>query len=516
MTYAQRLGSNLTGSARQLASDQAGQSYQSIVDRYELYERYYDNEMYAIARGGIEAIKRATGLYRNIRAIHNPIRRAVDWYPGHVYPGAMTPDGLPMPDGTPCCVPFAADTDEALRLAMIQGLVWANWGSNKTAVIRSLATLGDAFAEIEVDFERNKVYPKFVHPKHVTNLEWNGSGDITLYRLDIPEFDEARQRKYKYSKIVDRETITTLYDDKLHSYVDGQPPIIPNEWGFVPAAWAQFRNVGGQHGASMIDGVRGKIDSLNSSVSSIHDYIGKFVAQGILISADGGLKAFEAANTSATARTATAELTNPESGRQELRYIFAPVGTATTKLIENLGLAEAVPHIQSLINEIEADLPEPTIDDRIQQMGTPPSGVALKRMFSGVTGRLDEVCGNADHMLVKLMQMATSIGGELANSGAWGLRSQLSEQQQRFLPFDLSSYDDGDLSVTILPRPLFPDSQQDRIQTAMQIESLRTPTGMRLAGLDQDVIDALVVEQQNSSANSADVLGRAFSSGRGF
>lgn len=516
LTFAQTIGSSITGSARRQSADSAGQAYKAIVDRYELYERYYDNEMYETVQGGMQAIKAATGLYRNTRAIHNPLRRAADWYPGHVYPGAMTTDGLPLPDGTPCCVPFAEDTDEEVRLAMVQGLLWANWGSNRFAVVRDLVVLGDVFAEIDVDYERNKVMPKFIHPKYVCDVEWNGSGDIVAYTLEIPMFDEDTKQSYKWGKRVDPESITTLKDGKPQGY-DGQPATIENPWGFVPAAWAQFRNVGGQHGASLIDGVRGKIDQLNSSVSSIHDYIGKLVAQGILIVAKGGRKAFEEANSLNTPGLPTATRTNPEAGRQEVRYIFAPEGTVTSRLIEDIGLAASDPHIARLQAEIESDLPESTIDERIQGMGTPPSGRALRMMFGGPEARLAECVGNADHLLIKLMQMTTSIGGEQANSGAWGLRSQMSEAQQRFLPFDLRSFDRGLLSdVTLLPRELFPDSQQDRIQTAMQLESLKTPTGRRLAGMGKDDIAALSAEQDAAQANAASFLGSAFNSGRGL
>jgi len=503
-------GSSLTGSIRSINSDQQGQRFGNVAGRYAVLESYYDNEMYTSSRinSGAATAKSINGLYRNVRPIYNALRRAVDIYPGHIYPGAFTNDGLALPDGTPSCVPFASDTDEALRLASSAVLGWGNWGSERYAVCRQLALLGDIFGEIQIDYERGKVYPKFHHPSLVADIEWNGSGDIIMYRLDIPMFDEATKTSYRYGKIVTKETVTTLYNERLHSY-DGEDPESDNVFGFCYAAWGQFRNVGGQHGASLLDGVRGKIDQLNSIVSSTHDYIHKFANQGLVIAAKEGRAGFEAAMARKVKAGPTDEMTNPQAGREELPYLFAPEGTTFFKPIENLGLAEAVPYLDSLRQEIEADLPEATMEERISQHPQ-VSGVALRMMFPGVDRRVQEAQGNADATLVKLMQMGVSIGGHLARS-EWG--GSLTDTQKLFQPFDVASYDRGELWMTLLPRPLFPLTTMDRISAAAAMEALRTKTAMMLAGLDEETIFALIEDQQALAITAGDVFGRAFNSG---
>lgn len=501
------LGSRLTSSIRQINSDQQGQQFRSIAGRYAVLEAYYDNEMYQLINGTIQNAKALNGLYRNIRPIHNPMRRAVDVYPGHIYPGAFTADGLPLPDGTPSCVPFASDTPEELRLAASALLGWANWKSERYAFARQLALLGDVFGEIQIDYERGKVYPRFHHPSFVTNTEWNGSGDVIMYRLDIPMYDDVRKKAFKWGKVVTKETITTLFNGEPFGY-DGQPAESDNPFGFCFAAWGQFRNVGGQHGASLLDGVRPKIDELNHIVSAMDDYIGKFANQGIVFKTDKPMKDISAF----TPGVNTASQTNPQAKRQEIQYLKGPADLTIDRLIENLGLEEANPRVLSLIKEIEADLPEATMEERISEHPQ-VSGVALRMMFPGIERRIMEAQGNADAVLVKLTQMGISIGGHLARTKQWG--ASLTDTQKLFLPFDLTSYDRGQLDFTLQPRPLFGESSMERIQKAAAMESLKTPTAMRMAGLGEDDIKVLVSEQQQAAASAGDIFGRAFNSGTG-
>ncbi len=54
--------------------------------------------------------------------------------------------------------------------------------------------------------------------------------------------------------------------------------------------------------------------------------------------------------------------------------------------------------------------------------------------------------------------MAVAIGGFRANSGAWG---RLNRQQQKYLPFDLASFEQGDLDMEIMPRPLLVPTRKE-------------------------------------------------------
>jgi hypothetical protein len=48
--------------------------------------------------------------------------------------------------------------------------------------------------------------------------------------------------------------------------------------------------------------------------------------------------------------------------------------------------------------------------------------------------------------------------------GGWARRTT---QQRYFAPFDLTSYEKGDLELTILPRPLLPETRQEKAQRSL-------------------------------------------------
>lgn len=486
-TFVQHVGARITGSDRESPSSQAEQSFQNATDVYARNERYYDNTMYAAVEKGRSELGQRIGLYRRIRPIRNPLRRAVDFYPGKLFPGAMTPDGLAMPDGTPSCLPFAGDTDRAVRLAFAQAFSWGNFGSKRYAFGRNLAILGDQFGEVHVDYERRKVYPRFYHPKFVRNAIWNGSDDLVAYHLEIPIRPGDGKPEYRWGKVVTKDTITTLYNDQPHSY-DGQDAVIDNPWRFCPAAWCQFRNVGTQHGAALSDGMREKLDELNSSLANIHDYIGKFSQQGIV---------FKTASSISEIVVFTPG--SPRESADAISYLKGPTDLEIDRLIENLGLGESEPFIAKQIAEVEADLPEARFDEQIREHPQ-IAGVALRMMFPSIESRLFEVQGNADDFVITLGQMCLTIGGELIRAGEWGLPSELTEAQQRFAPFSLASFDRGEIEVSFLPRPLFSETPAERIEQVKAREAVQTATGLRELGYEANQIEGLLRERRQANA----------------
>ena len=94
--FRQRGAAVLGSDRRDLNADAIGQPFQSIADVYDLYESYYKNEAYERSAFLLRPKGfRADALPKSIRPIHNPTKRTVDYWPGHVYPGVWTDDGLP-------------------------------------------------------------------------------------------------------------------------------------------------------------------------------------------------------------------------------------------------------------------------------------------------------------------------------------------------------------------------------------------------------------------------------------
>lgn len=514
----------LTGSnVRDLNADSVGQPFTPITRMYDLYEAYYANDVYDVSARLLNP-GRAVALPKTIRPVHNPAKRAVDWWPGHLYPGIWTEDGLPA-NGRPNRIPWSTDTDEALRLAAQQMFTWGNWGSDILVYARMGAMLGDVFVEVYSDVDRQKVYPQYLHPRHVKSIEWNASGDVTMYHIEVPRIDE-KGRSYRWGKRVTKDEIVTYRDDEEVSYIEGMPARIPNPWGFVPAVWVQHRNMGGQHGSPAIDGVLGKIDELNGIVSEINDYILRFTRQYIIIGSDSpeAFREAVASNNSTQRSTSRGAREYDEiesayaraSTRQTIPVFGAKGPVSVARLYENMGLAEAVPHRDRVMEEIEKDLPEIVLSRMLLEK-TNMSAPGAVPLVQDVQHKLDESAGNYDAGLVKLAQMGISIAAQCIADGVWNRRG-LTDQQRKFAAFSPDSWNRGELaSFSITPRSVIPESSEQRIARAAALERLTTVNGLMATGeLDEDEALAWRDAVREAKQFEADLSASAFNRGQLF
>lgn len=507
----------IQGIGRSILSGQSGtdtvdSDFTPIPQQYDLYQAYYDNSVYS-ASGSFRDTR--TGVYVNIRPIHNPIARVVDWYAGRVYPGTWTADGLPA-DGKPNRFPYSDDTDEAIRRAVQQAFSWGAAGFDIGLYVRSGATLGDVFAEVVSDPEREKVYPVLTHPRFLTDAEWNATGDLIRYRLDIPRQDEGG-RSYMWGKVVTKEFITTLKDGRSHGY-DGQPETIPNPWGFVPAVLVQHRNIGGQHGAPAFAGVLDKLDYLNGIASAIDDYIMKFTDQRIIISTEDPKGFYDmvlGSNDGARPSNMDEYAANKDLAkrRSELKVAAAKPPLAAVRFIENLGLADAVPHFEKRLAEIESSFSEITFNEKLLSMSN-PSGKAAEALTHDPQHKLDEAAANYDAGIVKLGQMCISIAAQCIRDGIW--TRPFTAHQERFAPFTPESYDRGELQFSMRPRTLIPETMEQKVLQAAAIERLTTDRGLRYIGFDEDEAAEQLMQNREAQQFEADLSGRQFSAGSLF
>lgn len=502
LNRAQTVGARLRASVETLNRDSAGQSYAVREAYYGLLESYYLNEVYQRSDARLKEIRNWPGLPKGIRPITSLAKQAVDWWPGQVYPGTWTRDGLPASNGRPNRLPYDADTDDGLRLACQTFYGWGNGNRFLSRLVHTGAMLGDVFAEIEVhwgeDETKHKVYQSLIHPKYVVELELNKRGDVKSYRLAIPQFDEKTQRSYMWGKLVTKESIATFYDDQPHSYVEGQTAEIPNPWGFPAAVWVPHQAVDGDHGASALNGIIPILDEYNGVVSSANDYIHRFVRQGAVVETTDpkGMQRFlrndrdkveaRSADTDQNSETsARRAVLDAERDRQQINAYPAPTGTRVHHLIQNLGLSEADPHIQRQRVEIEEAVPWVVLASRLQDMDqvTKPGAMAL---VSQVQEILDEVVGNYDLGVIRLAQMGMSIAGQMIQDGDWG--TDLTDQQKMFAQFDMTSFANGDLDFGFEPREILPLSLQEKLANAQMIENLSMAFTLEYSGFSPDEI----------------------------
>jgi hypothetical protein len=450
-------------------ADIQGGKFETRSDWYRTLWSYYDNSAFEdLARWS--GYKKTYSLYRQTRFVYNPTRRLVDFYAGQVYPGVLSDDGAELPEGIPSAIPLADDTPIALQAAIGQLWQWSNWQAGKSVFVRYGAATGSALVEVVDDLERAKVTLANVWPGHVRDLHLDATGNVKSYTIEYTAYDDEQKREYQFAKSVDDEWFRTFRDGKPWA-PDGGDSEYPNPYGFVPACWVKHRDLGGDHGAPAIHGSLGKIDELNSLASHVHDQIHKVIGAPMIIFSEGSIGNL----LGRPKRGDTDELAVPEEDRESLLLLKGPQGGSVASLAGDLDLGQAMPYLESLLTEIERDYPELGMYRDLRQM-TQVTGPGAQRVMGDVAANVWESAANYDQQLMKAQQMAIAIGGWRASTGAWG--SSLTRQQVKFRPFNLDSYAKGDLDHTIMPRPLIPVTEAERLAGERQKVTLEADRNM--------------------------------------
>lgn len=459
-----------------------GGQYESRMGYYRLLWAQYNNSMFDDI-AAFASYRAQYKLYRMTRSIYNPTRRLVDFYASQIYPGVLSEDGSELPEGIAIAIPFADDTPPLLKSAIAQFWQWTNWQSGKSDMLRYGACTGDVLVEVVDDLDRQKVTANVVWPGLVAALQLDSTGNVKAYALEYKVIDEGTHKEYTFRKEVDDETIRFFKDQKPFDYY-GEGAEVKNPYSFVPAVWVKHRSLGGDHGAPAIHGSMGKIDELNSLASHIHDQIHKVIGAPVMLWSAGAI----ANLVSGSKRGATDELAIPEADRESVLILRGPQGGHVESLAGDLDLSQAMPYLDSLIKEIEQDHPELAMYRELRAMSQ-VSGPGAARMMGDVGGVVGEVAANYDQQSVKLFQMAVAIAGWRLSRGDW--RSPLTRQQEKFRGFDLDSYNRGDLDFAIMPRPLIPLTEmekiaKDRAQLSLQTDQQAQAAGPAIGGADQD------------------------------
>jgi hypothetical protein len=108
-------------------------------------------------------------------------------------------------------------------------------------------------------------------------------------------------------------------------------------------------------------------------------------------------------------------------------------------------------------------------------------------MMGDVEGLMLTAQAAYDQQNISLFRMAVAVAGFRASSGTWG---PLNDQQKKFLPFNLDSYERGDLEIAIMPRPLLTSTKLERAQ-----ENLAVWTGVAAAVKAGVPLELVLVEE---------------------
>jgi hypothetical protein len=438
-------------SFRQAWLDQGTLSTRHFQKRVNYYDRlweYYSNNAFENLDVWSE-YKRQHGLYRYIRQIYNPTARLVEFYTT-LYPGVLTTDAKRVPDGTPLAIPLARDTSPELRSAI--GSFWemSNWQEQMHVMLRYAAALGNVLVKINDEVDRGRVSAQVVWPGLISDIELDTAGNVQRYVLEYDIEDEDGGIKL-YREEVDKEKVSITLDDKPYN-ANGMGSTYANPYGFVPACWLRFNNLGSVYGAPVTWHSIGKIDELNNLASQTHDQINKMLESPIMVKGGKNVRTLQDLIGSRKTQP-TADDPDPYSSRDSLDILYGPPDAGLETL--SFDVSQAMEAIEGVIKELENDFPELSVFNVLRQM-TQTTGPAVEKLSSDVKSRFTRTAAAADRQTVKLIQMGLAIGGWRANTGAW---TDLTRKQEVFKPFSLDSYKAGDLDFDIDMRPLLPDAK---------------------------------------------------------
>ena len=413
------------------------------MTRHATYEQmfaYYSNtafdEVATWAR-----YRQRYNLYRYTRPIFNPVTRVVDFYAEHIYPGVLSTEPI-LDGGVQSAMPFAYETPEELRQAAFQVWQWSNWQINKDIMVQNGALAGNVLVEIKDDLERGKVRYQVFYPTFVKDFRLDEYGNLTAYVLEYPVSDARidNGRTFTYAKEVQKDFIAYYKNGQPHDYGNGE--VIANPYGFVPAVWAKHRDIGTDHGVPAMRSSIAKIDELNSMVSHTADHIHKRIESPRILWSNDKIKPLFGSE--------TLDSTDFDSRQQQV-LLKGTSGGSTDTLVGDLDPQTIIPMIEKFTEEIEKDYPEITLYEKLrdQNIVTAPGAA---RLMGDVAKKISMPAANYDSANVKLVQMSLAIGGYRANNGDWG--EVLTPQQKKFLPFDLESYNKGELDFGFTPRAL--------------------------------------------------------------
>jgi hypothetical protein len=401
------------------------------------------------------------GLYRHTRSIFNPARKLGDFYSGIIYPGVLATDAERLPDGTQLAIPLADDIDKDLRTAIGQLWQWSNWQEGMSLMTLYGAVLGDVGVEVSDELDRGKVTFDIIWPGLVTKLELDSTANVKSHVIEY-DYEDTDGKTYTYRKEVDGERIAEYRDNELYQYDPDVPAERVNPYGFDPFVWCRHQNLGGTHGAPAFRNEQ-NVDELNSLASHAYDRAHAILSSPVLVAGAQSNSLLTAAN-NATKRPSATESTPPDQGARESIRIIAAGPDAKVASIE-LPEGEVAERMDRLWSNIEHEHPELTMYDKLREMSqvTAPGAEVL---VGDTSIYVNKARGGYDTQTIKLHQMGVAIAGWRANTGAWGGRGRsLTRQQQAFLPFDLESYQAGDLDFEIMPRPLIPPPPKEEEPT---------------------------------------------------
>lgn len=442
--------------------------------RYAMYWGFFENTSYASIHAWAKTYKVQAALYEYIRNIKNPSYQLGEFWKSHLWGGQLD---LAAGDGkdqnVPTCLPIITDND-SIREPLGQIWRWSNWQLLKDLVTLWGTVFGDVVLVVADDLEKEKVCIRAIHPGTVKTIDKDAYGNVKAYEINEDRQDPASKTEkiVTYRETAERDGENVIY----RTYKDKMPYVWPgqtvSEWvqpyGFIPMVHIQHNDVGIGWGWSEIHPLRSRIQEVDDLASKLSDQIRKEIDPFWLFS--GVTPPTTTPEARKPTLTGTSLLNRPMLGREAVNVLYAPENAKAYPLVGDLNIVDAAGYISGILDDIKQNCPELM---NLWETGNDASGRAIRITRQPVETKVKQRRANYDDALVRIQQMALSIGG---------LRG--------YFPFSLDSYEAGKLDHSIGDRPIFPPDPLDKGEIDKlfwDTAKLATEAGM---ALDAYLIDA--------------------------
>lgn len=419
--------------------------------RYSILWAFYENNAYRSMNAvhtWAGAYRDVYGLYKYTRNIYNPSYRIGEFWRAHLLGGMLDPaagDGQARPSALPILT-----ENEDIRPTLAQIWRQSNWQISKDILTLWGAVMGDAAITVNDDPARQRVTLRVIHPSTIKSMALDDYGNVKGYVLE-----EQRDNPDKpgdlvtYTEIASRERddpnvyYQTLKDGKPYSW-NGIGAEWSKSYGFIPMVNVMHDNIGLGWGRSELHAGMSKIREADDMASLLDDQIRKSVnAVPVFI----GAKRDEQNKKISSGSTASTE-TQGEGARQQTPALYIPDPAGKIDwMVAPLKIGEVSAHIKSILESLERDYPELTID--VRNASGEMSGRALRAHQKPVEDRVKQRRVNYDDAIIRAQAMAISIGAQGGYPG--------------FEKFTPESYGRGELEHAIGERPVFGEDPLDKI-----------------------------------------------------
>mgnify|MGYP001049199639 CR=1 FL=1 len=408
--------------------------------RYQIFWSWYEQTAYRDVHSWATAYRRDYAMYKYVRPVYNPAYRLGEFWKSHLFGGPL--DTSAGPNGS---IPISTD-NERLREAIADIWKWSRWDVKKDVLATQGTILGDAAIQVVDDVRRGHVYLELLYPGHIQDVKLDPFGNVKAYTLQETRNHPTRSDVVTYTEEVSRDGEYVVYRTYLNGELyawnvnaAGEPV---SEWAepysFIPLVVLQHNDVGLEWGWSELHPIRAKVHEVDDLASQMTDQVRKTVDPIWLMK---GMK-----KTTLTVSGDDSDSDHPAPGREELKAIWGvPIDGDADPMVASLNVAGVLAHIDSILAEIERDIPELAADPHTASGDA--SGRALRVARQPIVSKVLQRRMNYDAAMVKANQMAVAIGG-----------------MRGYYPFDLGSYDKGDLDHEIGDRPVFEEDPLDEIE----------------------------------------------------